>query len=58
MEEDMIAKIIDKFPDEIHFEENEMWLGITNLSGLIQWGTWVCSLTKELWLQDILEILE
>lgn len=29
MEEDMIAyiKVIDKFQDEIHFEENEMWLG-------------------------------
>lgn len=34
----MIAyiKIIDKFQNEIHFEENEMWLGVTNLSVLIQ----------------------
>lgn len=38
MEEDMIAyiKIIDKFQDEIHFEENEMWSDVTNFSGLIQ----------------------
>lgn len=34
----MIAyiKIIDKFQNEIHFEENEMRLGVTNLSVLIQ----------------------
>jgi hypothetical protein len=34
MEENMIAyiKVIDKFQDEICFEESKMWLGVTNAS--------------------------